>query len=464
MEKQLKLKGPKGLPIIGNLHQIKLDKLHLHFEHWAKEHGEVYEIHLGPTKMVVVTKPSIIQQICKARPDDFIRMKKMDNVLRDNGVVGVFNTEHEEWKIHRKVVAKGLDVKHQQFFFPSILKVVDKFHKKLNSIAENKIEYGIQDDLLRFTVDVTFTLVFGHEMNTLEQKGGVIQEHMEKLFPMVFKRINSPIQWHKIYKTKKDKEFDVAVNEVNKLISEFIQIGRERLEKHPERKIDPENLLEAIIVAAEEEHIFSDEEIKGNLLTLLMAGEDTTAHSLAWALYLLSQYPAYQERLAQEADDVLKENQFLKNYDDLSELTFTEAVINESMRLKPVAPILLFQATRDIEIDQILFKKNTNIAVNSRYAATSDEYFTESKHFNPDRWLRKTNHGCPMHQTSAFLPFGAGPRLCPGKNLAILEMKLILSMIFKNFKVELVSNFDDVQEIMAFTMMASDFKIKLVKR
>ena len=97
-----------------------------------------------------------------------------------------------------------------------------------------------------------------------------------------------------------------------------------------------------------------------------------------------------------------------------------------------------------------------------RHGALRDEYFTEAKSFKPERWLKESK--CPVHNTDAFTPFGAGPRYCPGRNLAILEIKNVIAMLFKNFEIELVTPVEDVKEIMAFTMMASEYKVRLKPR
>ena len=458
------LPGPKGLPIIGNINQVKLNELHAYFENWATEFGDVFKVVLGPTKFTVVAKPEIIQQLLKARPTEIRRMSKMDKILQEEGVNGLFNVEGEDWKIHRRIVTKGLDVKHQQQFFPSMTITAERLLSKMFIAADTNSNYIIQDDLSRFTVDVTTSLAFGFEMNTLDQKGGVIQEHMEKLFPMLFKRINDPFPLYKIYRSKKDKEYDLALIEIEKQVDLFIKAGRQRLEKNPLLKDTPQNFLEAILVAAEEENVFSDKEIKGNLLTLLLAGEDTTAHSLAWAITLISQHPQVMQKLQEEADEIVGSDVCLKNYSDNTKLTYTDAVINETFRLKSVAPILLLEPTADIEIDNYSFKKGAKIVVATRHGAISDDYFTESKEFNPDRWLKKSESKCPMHNTDAFLTFGSGPRFCPGKNLAVLEMKLVLSMIMKNFSLEMITPVNEVKEIMAFTLMPSKFEVRLKRR
>ncbi len=459
------LKGPKGLPVIGNLHKIELENMHNQLEGWADEYGKVYKLILGPSKLTVITDPDITQEILRERPGKFRRMVKMDEVMEEVGVHGVFNAEGEEWKAHRRIVNKGLDVKHQQQFYPEIITSVERLFNKWNNMVDQDQSFDIQQDLLRFTVDVTTSLAFGYKMNTLEEEGGVIQEHLEKIFPMIFKRINAPIPFWRYYKTKTDRIFDHAVVEINKLVDEFIASGKERLIAQPELKTKPSNFLESLLVAAEEEDSLTDEDVRGNLLTILMAGEDTTSHTLAWTIYLLAQHPEIQTKLHNEANKILGEKRWLENYSDHTSLVYAEAVAMETMRVKPVAPLLLNEPIEDVEVGDYLFKKGSRLLIESRYAGMQEEYFTNSNQFNPERWIKQEKGKCPMgHDTKAFVPFGSGPRFCPGKNLALLEMKLVLSMLMKNFSVELITPKEDVREVMAFTMMPSSYLVKLARR
>lgn len=463
MTKRLKdLPGPKGYPIVGNAPKLDLPILHQQLEAWADEYGDVYRLDLGFITQTVITRPSLIQKILAARPTEFIRSKKMDNVIREGGVHGVFNAEGEEWKVHRKIVAKGLDVKHQKEFYPAMTVILERLYNKWRQDAESGEVIDIQRDIMRFTVDITVTLAFGIEMNTIEQKGGVIQDHMEKIFPMIFHRINLPIPWYKIIKKKADREFEVAVHEMNRLVDEFIANGKKRLEEHPELRENPSNLLESILIAGEEEEGFTEEMIKGDLLTLLIAGEDTTAHTLSWMIYLLTQFPEVEKEIRKEADDVLGSEPWLTDYAKNAELKYIEGATWESMRFKPVAPIMLFQATQDIDLEDLAIKKGQRILTNWRSAALKDNYFSDAQSFNPTRWLKASR--CPVHNMDAFTPFGAGPRYCPGRNLALLEIRMVLSMLYKNFDIEMVTDHKDVNEIMAFTMMAGDYRVRLSKR
>ena len=179
------LSGPKGLPILGNITKIDLPNLHKQIENWADEFGDVYRLDLPFSNQMVITRPSMIQAVSADRPDGFVRVKKMDRILREGGVHGVFNAEGEEWKVHRSLVTKGLDVKHQKQFFPHLVATIEKLYNKWSRDAESGEPFDIQQDLLRFTVDVSVWLAFGYEINTLEQKEGVIQDHMEKIFPTI---------------------------------------------------------------------------------------------------------------------------------------------------------------------------------------------------------------------------------------------------------------------------------------
>lgn len=456
------LNGPKGLPLVGTLFKLDLPNLHKQIEEWADVYGDVYRLDLPIKNQLVVTRPSMIQAISADRPDGFVRAKKLDLILREGGVHGVFNAEGDEWRVHRNLVTKGLDVKHQKQFFPQLVATVERLYQKWKRDAASGEPFDIQQDLLRFTVDVSVWLAFGYEINTLEQKEGVIQEHMEKIFPTIFERINNPIPWHRFIRSKKSREFDIAVSEMNKLVDKFIEEAQKNIEANPALREHPSNLIESILVASETEETIGPKEVRGDLLTLLMAGEDTTAHTLIWMIYELASLPHIQDAIREEVDKVIGDELYVRDYSLNNSLKYIEAVANESLRFKPVAPIILHEAIRDTEIEGYEIKTGQMILTQYRHGALSDKYFTDAREFKPERWLKESK--CPVHNMDAFTPFGAGPRYCPGRNLAILEIRNVIAMLFKNFEIELITPPEEVKEIMAFTLMASEYKVRLKPR
>lgn len=457
------LPGPKGKPIVGNMFEVNIHNLHNQLSDWVDEYGDVFNLNLGLGTMLIIARPSMIDYVQKNRPSLFRRMDKLNYVLEEEGISGVFNAEGEKWKQHRSMVAKGLDIKHQVAFFPWMMKVTDRLMRKWQKEAGQQSSFSIQDDFLRYTVDVSTNLAFGKEMNTLEERQGAIQDDMEKVFPMIFKRINQPIPWYKWFKSKADKEYNAATDRLQEFVDEVIGSTKQRLNDQPSLKEHPQNFLEAIIVAAEEDQQFKDEDIRSNLLTLLLAGEDTTAHTLTWAITLLHNQPEVIAKAREEVDSVLGENATVTRFEQLQQLEYVGAIINEVMRLKPVAPITLYQPNEDVVIEGIEVKKDSRMLVHLRKSATMEEHFSSAGEFLPERWI-KSKSKCPVHNTAAYNPFGGGPRYCPGANLALTEMKLVLAMLFKNFDFELMTPIEDIKEIMAFTMMASDFEVKFTQR
>src|SRR3989338_1146789 len=129
------LPGPKGYPLVGNIPILDLPNLHLQIEDWAREYGDVFRLRLGPVSQTIITRPSLIHKIMHARPKEFTRLLKMNTIIREGGVHGVFNVEGEEWRLHRKIVAKGLDVKHQQEFYPSMELTLERLFLKWQKLA-----------------------------------------------------------------------------------------------------------------------------------------------------------------------------------------------------------------------------------------------------------------------------------------------------------------------------------------
>ena len=165
----------------------------------------------------------------------------------------------------------------------------------------------------------------------------------------------------------------------------------------------------------------------------------------------------------EEVNEVLGEKAFMDDYSLHTKLPYTEAVIMEALRLKPVAPLMLFEPTEKINIKNYEFNVGDRLLTHMRSSYMKDENFSKASEMIPERWLKGQSQ-CPRHNPQVFTPFGSGPRFCPGRNLAMLEMKMILSMLIKNFKLSPKTKQSDIKEIMAFTMMPSSFEITMQKR
>ncbi|MFD0864151.1 cytochrome P450 [Sungkyunkwania multivorans] len=455
------LPTPKGDFIVGHLHQFNVENKHRAIEKWSEEVGNIFRVHFVGKPFLVSTNPDFNKKVLKARPEKFRRLSKMTDIIEEIGVKGVFNAEGETWKKHRKLTSEALNMKNVKGFFPIISQTTERFLNKLKRLEATGDPIDIQQEMMRYTVDITTVIAFGYPMNTIDHDGDVIQEHLEKVFPMINERITAPIPLWRYLKLKKDKELDHAVAEIEATVNHFINEAKGRLENNPELKENPTNFLEALLVEQEKDKNFSDHAVYSNVFSLLMAGEDTTSNSVSWALYYLGQQPEMVKKIREEAFEIYGDGLFPPNNETLGKLKYTEAVAMEALRLKPVAPNMFHQANEDIEINGIHIEKDTSIIFQIQVSQTDEKYFAHGESFVPERWLKE---GCPFsgpHSPDIIKVFGAGPRFCPGKNLAMHEMIMALSMICKNFDVALAVKPEEVREVFAFSMYPGNLYINL---
>jgi cytochrome P450 len=133
------------------------------------------------------------------------------------------------------------------------------------------------------------------------------------------------------------------------------------------------------------------------------------------------------------------------------------------MRLRPVAPLFFFEPNRDVIIDNVAVPKGTWVCLLTRLPAVDERHYADASTFRPERWIGGgATRGA--HEASVHMPFGSGPRICPGRALALLEMKIVLSMLFAAFDVERVGNAAAVQELFAFTMSPIGVRVRLRSR
>ena len=295
------LPGPRAWPLVGNLFQIRRSRLHQNVETWGREFGPLFRFKLGPRTLLVVSDHEALGAALRDRPDGFRRTRLMEVIGREMGLSpGVFSANGEVWRRQRRMVMAGFDPTHVRAYFPSLLKVTQRLRGRWLRAAQAGVAVELQPELMRFTVDAISGLAFGADVNTLESDDEVIQRHLDKIFPALYKRLFSLIPWWRIVRTRADRDLARSVAEVNAAIAGFIAQARERLAAEPARREHPPNLLEAMIVAADEGGPMSDDEVSGNVMTMLLAGEDTTANTLAWMIYLLKRNPAALQRAQHE--------------------------------------------------------------------------------------------------------------------------------------------------------------------
>lgn len=223
--------------------------------------------------------------------------------------------------------------------------------------------------------------------------------------------------------------------------------------------------MEALISARDEAGAgLTDAQLLGNVLTVLLAGEDTTANTLGWTLYLLHSHRGQWDSLVAQVDAALAAGEDMpRQFDTARGLERIEDCVNEAMRLKPVAPLLLFEACRDTVVEGMAMPRGTQLICLMRPGAVDTAVAGDAGQYRPQRW----RVAGPDHElTKASMPFGAGPRLCPGRYLAMLEMKMVLATLARNYELIEVGTADghEPPERLAFTMFPVGLKLRVGMR
>lgn len=456
------LPGPRGLPFVGSLLQLDAQRLHLVLEDWARAHGSLYAFRAGPKRTLVVSDPSQYEEILRARPHDFRRISRVETVLSELGIPGVFSAEGAAWRPQRNLLTQALSVRRLANFHPTLCSIAQRLERRWRAAAASGATLDVLGEFKRLSVDVTTRLAFGHDANTIEHDGDELQRQLQLLFPTVNRRLTAAVPYWRVLRMPADRRVDRNIRELQARLRTLLAAARRRLAQDPARAEAPADLLEAMSLATDETgQPFSDELILGNAVQVLVAGEDTTAATLAWAVHLLCEHPAVVTELRMEFERVLGGASLPADPGAAGRLSHVNAILQETSRLRSVAPLIFLESNADLRMAGVAVPRGTWIIVLTRLAAMSSPSIAGPTEFRPERWLAgATGEESPQ----AGIPFGSGARICPGRALALLEMRVALALLYRNFDVERVGTSETVGERFAFIVEPVGLRVKLRQR
>lgn len=460
------LPGPKARPLFGNIREIRAQPFHLVMENWAREHGPLYRFRIMRKQMLATSDRDLIAALLRDRPDVIRRSTRSAEMLNEVGTRGLFTAEGEDWRRQRKLVMRALTPEVIHNFFPTLAAMTDRLRLRW----EHAIAAGTPVDMLRdlkaYTLDVTIGLAMGQDINTLELEEHPLQRDIEFLFKLVARRLTTPFTYWRVpvLKRAQDHEATAAAARIQTAITGFIVEARQRIARDPALRQKPANMLEALIVARDEaDSGFTDAEVIGNAITMVFAGEDTTSNTMGWLLEFLADHPPAATRMAEEACEVLGARAVLDDYHLLDQLKYIDAATREAMRLKPVAPFMAAETNHDTTLSDLAVPAGTVIFLLLRHSSERANDLAQPERFMPERWLEDAS-GQGDDPGRKLFPFGAGPRFCPGRYLAMAEIKMAMSMLARHFALERVPGAPAARECFTFTMTPDKLPVRLISR
>ncbi|QJE02218.1 cytochrome P450 [Massilia forsythiae] len=452
------LPGPRPAPLFGNLLQMDRARVHRTMEDWSRQYGPLFRVSFPRGDLLAVADSELIAQVLRERPATFRRPAITTEVASEMGMPpGVFEAEGAAWRNQRRMVMQAFAPQAVKAYFPSLVEVARRLRRRWEDAARSGRRIDLGAELRLYTVDIVAGLAFGSDVNTIEHGDNAIQRHLDRILPAVARRSLAPFPYWRYLKLPRDRDLERSVAATRTAVDALVAQAAARMRQEAAPAAQPRNMLEAMLAAAAQEGSgVSERDVAGNVLTMLLAGEDTTSNSLAWLIWLLHRHPQALARARAEVLAVAPDLDTLA-IEQVDRLDFVEACAHEALRLKPPAAFIPLEALADTVVGDVQVTRGTIVWCVMRAGSLDDASFADAAAFDPQRWLDDAV------SKKASMPFGAGPRTCPGRYLALLEIKVAMAMLLARFDIADVAtgHGGEPDEKMGFVMEPETLRMRL---
>ncbi|KAJ3355420.1 Thromboxane-A synthase [Entophlyctis luteolus] len=426
--------GPRGYPIIGMLLAVrrysKAHKMFELFDELTQKYGSLVFFKVFSMKFILTSDRTLAHRILTDTAN-FERGRGVGRSFRGIATDLLFAMPFgDKWKRHRKFVQPAFSPPQLREARNITEKEVDKlidFWKTEALTEDGSAVVDIFRSMTCMTLDIIGFLAFSHEFHSVEKYHSGSHTEAQKIlldiFGVVHERLNLPPYLWPFYSIGERSPRVLAIQRyLNGLFEEIMN------KKSTQSSADGSDLLDRLLLADAENNEFTKQEIFGEVVTFLLAGHETTANTLTFILLELARHEDVQMKLKSEIRAVIKSGNDL-SVETLSDFKYLDCVIKEAQRLHTVTPSVGRLSLKDIEHDGYVIPAKTVVIayIGSIHGGT---LWDEPKRFKPERWLEPER----IHPGS-FLPFGEGPQRCIGQKMALIEMKVALIQILREFTV-----------------------------
>lgn len=412
--------GPKrGLPL-SSLIAYRRGPLP-YFQNLAKQYGDISFFRIGPQEAFFLNHPDLIKDVLVTNHQNFMKGLVLQRAKRLLGE-GLLTSEGEFHRRQRRLAQPAF---HRQRI-ASYSEVMIDYATRTSERWQDGQVLDIAEEMMRLTLAIVGKTLFDADVESESGDVGEAMTVVMELFDtltMPFFELLSKLPLPQL------RRFDAARTKLDRIILSLVEDRRRR-------EIDRGDLLSMLLVAQDEEGDggqMTDQQLRDELMTIFLAGHETTANALTWTWYLLSQHPKAESQLHQELDEILGSRK--PTFEDAAKLRYTEMVLAESMRLYPPAWAIGRLATVDCELGGYFVPKKALVLVSQFVMHRDERYYENPLVFDPERWTPAARESRPAF---AYFPFGGGPRRCIGEGFAWMEGILLLATIAQKWQLRLL--------------------------
>jgi len=403
-------------------------------------YGEMFVLAIGPKKFVVVSDNAVAKEMLLTQAKSFSKgllSEILDFVMGQ----GLIPANGEVWKVRRKVIVPSLHKKY-------VTSMVDMFGecglKGTSQLARAERageSVEMENFYSRYALDIIGKAVFNYDFDSLTTDDPVIKAVYTVLREAEYRSVTfipywkvPPLRWLVPRQRKCQEALTVVNDTLDELISRCKKIVEEEDEEFVEEYMntDDPSILHFLIASGDD---VTSKQLRDDLMTLLIAGHETTAAVLTWTTFLLAKHPEVKAKVFEEVDRVVGDRN--PTVADMRELVYTTRVINESMRLYPQPPVLIRRALEPVTLGGYNIDAGTDFFISVWNLHRNPRIWDEPDAFKPERFPVDAPMPNEYTEEYAYLPFGGGQRKCVGDQFAIFESIVSLAMLMRRFDFEL---------------------------
>jgi cytochrome P450 len=413
--------GPPGYPLIGNLLDFRRDVLGALLAS-RQAYGDIVRFRLGRTIVHLVAHPDHIQHVLLTQQHNYDKDTRSSAKIRSVTGDGLLTSNGAFWLRQRRLMQPIFSPLRVASFFGIMTEATAATLDRWTRIPTPTLD--VASEMMRLTCTIVAKALFGADvtpdLDQIEQSATVLMEH-------AWHRLERFVDLPMFVPTPGNRRYHKALRQLDEIVQRII--ARRRL------FAQTDDLLTMLLRGKDDEsgQSMSDVHVRNETITLLLSGHETTANSLTWTWYLLSQHPAIAQRARDEIAAVLGQRR--PTLDDLPRLSYLTQVYRESLRLYPPIWIMERHARANDIIGGFRIPAGSSVVVSPFVTHRHPDFWDHPDQFDPGRFdPEPAARRAPL----AYLPFGAGQRLCIGSHFAMMEALVILSMILQRFQLDLV--------------------------